>query len=99
MTAKRTTLHLITPEDIVRSVLKGHKVTVQCGQVRKYTREEVDAVPALIESGDVRYCTECHRSLQTLDTDINLIRNRGWLATLEYVWLPVSYTHLRAHET
>lgn len=82
----KTTLHMFTPDDIVRSVLKGHKVTAQCGYVTTHTRHGVDAVPGLIEQDRVRYCPDCQKAVNARDDEIRLGKSRGWVDLIERVW-------------
>lgn len=86
MGKEKTTVHMFKPEDIVRSVLKGHKVTAPCGYVTAHTRELVDAIPDWIERGTVRFCADCYKAVNAMDGEITLHKSRGWLELLERVW-------------
>jgi len=83
---KKRTIHMFEREEIVRSVLKAHKVTAPCGYVTTHTREDVDAVPRLIEQGLVKLCNECIAEFNGLEGDVTIHPSRGWVALLERVW-------------
>lgn len=85
--AKKTTVHMFVTEDIVRSVLKGHKVMAACGFVKVHTREEIDGTPGLLESGRGKHCADCHKAVNDIEGDTTLNPARGWLALLERAWV------------
>lgn len=83
---KKQVIHMFEREDIVRSVLKGHKVTSPCGYVTVHTREDVDAVPAWIEQGLVKLCTKCLAETNGIGEEVTIHPSRGWVDLLEWVW-------------
>ena len=76
---KKLKQHLFFSDDAVRSVLRGHKITAQCGEVRVLTREAFDVVG--------RTCQKCLKvALNDFDR-FTVDSPRGWTALLERVWI------------
>lgn len=69
--------HMYEPEQIIRSVLLGEKVTAECGESKVLTREDVEAA-----GGDAP-CKACLRAANQTHDEYTIQSPRGWTVLLE----------------